>query len=382
MTDDTGIRSVRRLARELAREPSPELDWDRLEGELMGALPMAGQSLPVPLRRSRVWTVPAAAALAVAAAAAVFIGTRPSTEQHVAASQAAEAATRTPTGAVNGDALGAGAIVVATTEPVTVEHAGQASWTLEPRSRAHVIERGRLLTIALENGAVAVRVVPHSGSEPFAVEVGMTRVAAHGTQFRVERVAGALHVDVSEGTVAVGATRDRGHTHGFTLPAPSRGAFGLDGTTGTVWSASGAAVSDTSRSAENRPVLAGRSSQPAPSGVRLDAPRRTPVAPPSGVPRTLERVPTIAEIDDGLNAFQAASNQCFAAHAPASTDLKVTVHVMAIIDIQASGQIRNVFFEPPLAPAVQGCVEEQLGTVKFASSRDGVKIERTLEFVR
>jgi hypothetical protein len=93
-------------------------------------------------------------------------------------------------------------------------------------------------------------------------------------------------------------------------------------------------------------------------------------------------VPTIAEIDDGLRAFQDASNQCFSSHAQSGRDVRVTVRVMAIIDIAASGQIGSVVFEPPLAPEVQRCVELQLAKVKFAESRDGVTIERTLEFSR
>jgi hypothetical protein len=288
---------------------------------------------------------------------------------------------------MNGDALAPSSVVEASSNAVTVEHRGQASWTLEPHSRAHIVERGALLTIALDSGAVNVRVVPHAGGEPFAVEVDRTRVAAHGTRFRVERVADGVHVDVSEGVVAVGATTDRGHTHGFTLPAPSRGAFGLDGATGTVWSASGAASVGDHLFAARTPPKQGpthapsTARRPSPSSVSPTA--STAQAPPiASAPRTLERVPTIAEIDDGLQAFQSAANQCFARHAGPSTGVRVTVGVTALIDIAPSGRVDSVEFIPPLAPDDQSCVEDRLQSVTFAESRDGMKVERTLEFSR
>ncbi|MEI9949618.1 MAG: FecR domain-containing protein [Pseudomonadota bacterium] len=75
--------------------------------------------------------------------------------------------------------------------------------------------------------------MPNPKPETFAVEVGGTRVAVHGTAFRVERVAERVQVEVSEGTVAVEASGTHS-SPAFLLRRNSRGTFALDGHTGSV----------------------------------------------------------------------------------------------------------------------------------------------------
>ena len=65
--------------------------------------------------------------------------------------------------------------------------------------------------------------------EAFAVEVGGTRVAVHGTAFSVKREGDRVLVDVVHGTVAVGPVGHVGATTGHLLVGPSRASFSLDG---------------------------------------------------------------------------------------------------------------------------------------------------------
>ena len=88
---------------------------------------------------------------------------------------------------MNGDQLALGTRLTAGDRALVVEHHGRASWTLEPHATARVSDAGEFLTITLESGALSATVVPNPKPETFAVEVGGTRVAVHGTAFRVER---------------------------------------------------------------------------------------------------------------------------------------------------------------------------------------------------
>ena len=88
-------------------------------------------------------------------------------------------------------------------------------------------------TVALERGAIRAEVTPRDPSEglveAFAVEVGGTRVAVHGTAFSVKIEGDRAIVDVEHGAVAVGPVGHVGATTGHLLVGPSRASFSLDG---------------------------------------------------------------------------------------------------------------------------------------------------------
>ncbi len=215
-----------RLIVELRAEQAPELDWDRVEARLMREPKAVARSAAAELASRLRWP----AALLVAAAA-VFAVTRH--RQAPVAIVAAKAAAQLAGGPLNGDTLALGTHITAGNQAVVVEHQGRARWTLEPHAIAFVSNAGEFLTVQLESGALSAAVVPNTKPETFAVEAGGTRVAVHGTAFRVERSADRVLVQVSEGTVAVEPTQ----THSilrFLLRRDSRGSFALDGRTGSV----------------------------------------------------------------------------------------------------------------------------------------------------
>ena len=88
-------------------------------------------------------------------------------------------------------------------------------------------------TLELERGSVQAEVVPRAPAEglveAFAVEVGQTRVAVHGTSFTVTRLADGVLVDVEHGAVAIGPTSHHGDTTGHLLVGPSRAIFSTRG---------------------------------------------------------------------------------------------------------------------------------------------------------
>ncbi|MDP9151297.1 MAG: hypothetical protein M3O36_15345, partial [Myxococcota bacterium] len=63
----------------------------------------------------------------------------------------------------------------------TVDRPGKLSLVVERGSRATITHVAGALVLALEEGAVEAQVVPVAGGEAFAVDVGTSRVAVHGT---------------------------------------------------------------------------------------------------------------------------------------------------------------------------------------------------------
>ena len=76
------------------------------------------------------------------------------------------------------------------------------------------------LVLALQAGAVEAQVVPVPNGEAFAVDVGRSRVAVHGTHLRVARVGEHVVVDLSEGVVSLGEAPRVGSTLGTLVTAP------------------------------------------------------------------------------------------------------------------------------------------------------------------
>src|SRR5581483_1630809 len=116
----------------------------------------------------------------------------------------------------NGNALAVGDVVESGTDAVVVDHDGQATWTLSPDSSAHVEELGSVIRVALDRGVLSAKVAKSPRPESFVVRVEGTRIAVHGTAFRVSRLDHAVTVEVTEGVVGVGPL----HGPSFDVAAP------------------------------------------------------------------------------------------------------------------------------------------------------------------
>jgi hypothetical protein len=364
-------RALDRLILELREQPSPNLDWERVEARLLREpaphSPSAARSFLARLR------LPAAGLVAACAVLTLVVARKPAP---LPAKQTATLSTLP----LNGDQLALGARVTTGAQPLVVEHRGRARWTLEPHATALVTEAGEFLTVKLESGALSASVVPNPKPETFAVEVEGTRVAVHGTAFRVERVGERVQVEVSEGTVAVEASG----THSapaFLLRRDSRGNFALDGHTGSVEGNASAVVADgggrshrtvaktapVTRTHAAAPVL-----QPAKPNASAESAAPTPELPVQ---------PSISEIERGVSSALELMNRCFEDQTR-STGNHVSASTGLTLSVAGDGTIQSVTFAPPLAPAVEDCAVSGLRGLTFARSVEGVTFTRRLELAR
>jgi len=367
-------QALDRLILELREAASPKLDWERVEARLMS------EPLPKPRSASRAFLnrlrLPAAGLVAAAAVATLVMARTPTA---VPAKQTA----KLNSAPLNGDQLALGARITAGNQPLVVEHHGRARWTLEPHGTALVSDAGEFLTVKLESGALSAAVVPNPKPETFAVEVGGTRVAVHGTAFRVERVGERVQVEVSEGTVAV----EPSGAHSapvFLLRRDSRGNFALDGRTGSVEGNASAVVADGGGRSHRTVVKVGAAAPVAHGRVTLPAlPSAKPEvsAEPVAQPSPLPVQPSISDIEDGVSSALELMNRCFHDQTR-STGNRVTASTGLTLSVAGDGTIQSVTFAPPLAPAVEDCAVSGLRSLSFARSVEGVTFTRVLELQR
>jgi len=355
------VEALHFLERELESEQL-ELDWQAAEERLLARLRRDDEPARIP-KRSYFW--PVTGALAAAAGLALVVASLArgghDTRVETAAPVAKRSGPSAPVTVLDGDRVLLRADIDARDANVRVDHAGHASWSLERGGRARILERGAAVTVALDAGALLAEVARSEKSESFAVQVGSTRVAVHGTVFRVERGAHRLLVDVREGTVSVKPTHARPSTRGFLLVAPATGSFTLDGKSGVV---------------RRRPRSA---SMPAPANDQRTAGQAAPPTQSSPQTSGLPDSPPMSAIETGVSRIVDVANHCFASHTRPTGDIQIVVATTITFDVTPAGSVRGLGFAPPLAPAVHDCVQGGLGGITFSASREGASVTRTLE---
>ena len=369
-------RALDRLILELRDQAAPKLDWERVEARLLREPPPRAQAAGVSVLGRLRW--PAAGLLAAAAVVAVVAHSpKPSTRVPTPVA-------RVSSEPLNGDQLALGTHVSAGNQPLVVEHAGRVRWTLEPHASASLAVSGEFLTLRLESGALSAQVVPSPKLETFAVEVGGTRVAVHGTAFRVERAGDRVLVAVSEGTVAVEAAGAHA-APAFLLRRDSRGNFAVDGPSGNVEGNASAVVSDTSAQS-HREVAADEAALPTHSPTPVAHPSaRAPAAHPATAPLSatpqLPLQPSISDIETGVSSALELMNRCFHDKTKSSGS-RVSASTGLTLSVTGDGAVRSVTFTPPLAPAVEDCAVNGLRGLTFAHSAEGVTFTRVFELSR
>jgi hypothetical protein len=368
-----------RLVAEARREPLPELDWDAVEASLLPRLGEAPRFEQQPRQRS--YRGPVALALALAAlsgAAAAFVvnGPAPQAPRATAApAPESELATRAG-GTVDGDALAVGASLHADADRVVVEHAQHATWTLEPGSDAHVEQLGGVVRIALDRGAISAKVVKSPQPESFVIRVEGTRVAVHGTAFRVVRRGNSVRVEVTEGVVGVGPLGGPS----FDVVAPSNAITTLDGVRTDRRHASRDTSVKNAERPHTGPAEVAAAGEPAPEPE--EATEAAPEAPAEETPQVSAEAPQAPGSPPSTDGIVAAVRRCFREQTVTSGDLHVSVSTQMSLRIQASGRIGEAVFTPPLAPGVRHCVDDRVGAMKFEASPEGFAVDRVLELER
>jgi hypothetical protein len=267
----------------------------------------------------------------------------------------------------NGNALAVGRRVTADEREVSVDHTGRGTWTLSPGSSARLTESGERITLRLERGSVLSEVVSSPRPETFVVEAAGARIAVHGTVFRVALEGERVIVQVREGTVAVGPL---GAVPGFFLKAPAHGDFAADGRSGSI---------------DGRPL--GESEDRRAQPLRVGPARAPGAAPSSSGPAApsdvvLPNEPSISDIEAGIARIVDATSDCFSRNTKSTEGVQITVRTALSLQIDASGSVSEVDFQPPLSPDVEQCAVDNISQVAFAASKQGAKVTRMLELKR
>jgi len=342
-------KALETLLSEVRREPLPHVAWDAVEASLLARIER-GEHVPSVARGSRrwPWLVAAAAMVTVLAAYVGVRGRSRSGGTRAALHDSSGRASIDPS-RIDGDALTLGAIVVAGATPVSVEHRGHVTWTLDPNGQARIESVGDVITLALDRGTLTAHVTKSPRPESFVVRVERTRVAVHGTVFRVERRDGTSLIAVQEGVVAVGPLEKQG----FLLRAPDTAVVTFDGLRADA-------------PAADRALASGQGSEPA--SARAKEHNRAASS------REEERLAS-AEVERVV----ASVRTCFGQLTVSGGDLRITVSTHMSLVVTPAGKIAEAEFEPPLVPAVRSCVDSELREIPFPRSNAGFDIERVLE---
>jgi hypothetical protein len=379
---------LERLVAEARRDAVPDMDWDAIEASLMSRLKAEPRARALPAGRSRsrgpFVLAFALAALAGAAAAAVGIVSRdrPAPAPAVAAAPQAPRTTTRSIEPRNGNALAIGDVVESGTTAVVVDHEGQATWTLEPDSSAHVEELGGVIRVALDRGVLSAKVAKSPRPESFVVRVEGTRVAVHGTVFRVSRLEHEVRVEVTEGVVGVGPV----HGPSFDVAAPASATTTFEGVRTDLRHAARnvAKASEHPRAEVAQPASADETA-PAEEIATAEAPPQPEATPstsaeraPAVVSRAAQESAPVPNVDSVVDAVR----RCFRERTVTNGDLHVTVNTQMALRIQANGRVGEAVFTPPLAPNVRRCVDDSVGVMHFPSSPNGFAVDKVLDLER
>lgn len=384
-------RALERVVDEVRDERTPIIDWERVEARLLArvARDEAPRFAPRTERSvlARVATYAAAAAVvALGLGASAGHGPRgPSARPPHAVDPASVALVE------GGDhdftRLAVGDAIETSAEPVTFGEAGSVRWTLAPSSRAIVRAKGVGgvgHVVTLERGSLRAEVVPRDPSEglveAFAVEVGGTRVAVHGTLFTVAHAGDHAVVDVEHGAVAIGPIGHVGATTGRLLVGPARARFSLDGGRSAFLLPRDASVEPTAPLASSQEpttqaashgsaLSAGDASPAAPRAqhpavaaahpVSAAAPQAEPAAPEPAV--VAEPAPAVAAPVYLTEAsLRAHLGQCVAETVGSSAVVQ-SVSSTFRLQVRADGTIQSARFDPPLKGDMQACAGRVLG---------------------
>jgi ferric-dicitrate binding protein FerR (iron transport regulator) len=338
--------------------------------------------------RERAWAVTGAVALAAAGVVAIVAARSGHERAPVAAPAAAEEVLASVV-RVDGEGAGlvAGALaqrgsaihwndeVEAVGGDVLIERAGKLRFLLE-RGSAVRITHGQgghgPLVLALERGAVEADVAPVASGEAFAVDVGPSRVAVHGTHLRVSRDETYGRVDLSEGVIAVGEAPRAGPVLGAIVTAPAHVEFLASDAQGTL-------------RVEHDPAAL---RAPIDLGALASA---LPIAPPEPVDRASPARDVAARSNAGVGASRAAESRAVGSAASASSssgtspeqtlanavwacmagrpraeNVTVLVSTTLHLDVGDDGAVKSARFEPPVLPDVNECASRWIYKMHFA----------------
>lgn len=404
---DPQLRALDHLLEALRHEPLPQLDLARLETSLLRQVEQQTNPLR-PAWRLRVPWFSAGLALAVASAL-VWVGVAVVRAPTPLSSRGSTSAGGL--GIVHGERLELGDWLQSGERELYVEHPGRAKWTLSPHSRARLVSQGDRLTVMLESGSLLAEIEPQSGAESFAVEVKQTRIAVHGTVFRVTVAPDRVKVMVQRGTVVVGSTSQHGRTEGFVLTAPMAGTFSLDGaksgqiegaptsvTTGSTHESPRYRVAQTATpgpdASKDTELPSAVASGQAPASAEAEAsaltdelptPAREQTAAAAHARASASALPTTIawpELEAALERVISGVDGCFTRHTVPRGDMLVSITFDMTTIFGPGGSVTAVVFDPPLLPTIEHCSREAAATIRVPASERGAIAHRRVTLPR
>lgn len=369
--------------------------WDAIEGRLFTRIASAQHAERRSLApgRGRSWTTAAAGLVSAAAVAAIVVGgahdtTRVEPGPVRPVDDVTSIARIDGVGPVlvNGRPVTAGTalhlddVIEARGAQTTVSRPGKVTLVVERGSSAVVTHLQGVLVLALTRGAIEAQVTPVATSEAFAVDVGPSRVAVHGTRFRVARAGERVVLDLNEGVIAVGETPRIGSTMGGLVIAPAHAEFMAADPRTTLRVTHEA-------SAIRAPALLESAGQPKPetpssfppafppvpttAGARADrgevaapAVTATPRAEPRPGPNVSGWATGAAPDPNAQASIAAAVRSCFAERVHAD-NVTVLVSTTLFLQLHEDGSVSSARFEPPVAPDVNACSAESIYRARF-----------------
>ncbi len=336
---DTELRALLRVADEVRRNAPTEPDWASIEPRVMEAFAREPKRIeafrPTPGLRSTFGFALAAAAVLLAALSSI-----PETAPDAPARAALhiEGATVDLASLHEQDAIEAGS------EGVRIRLGDRGQVDLAPGGRL-VLSKAQFplkkAVFSLERGAVDVEVSPRAEGgidEVLAIDCAQTRVAVHGTVFRVERKGDEVLVGVTRGSVAVGPAGRTGITTGWLLVAPAAGAFSLDG------ARSGRTIAMPEKAAED-PLHA---ASPEPVAV-------VPALVPEPAPEVEAPAPLVVREPAITDAEVVAKVHACLKNALPSLPPNVVVASSYTLTLDENGRVVAGRFDPPLHPKAMAC---------------------------
>jgi hypothetical protein len=273
-----------------------------------------------------------------------------------------------------GSALGLGNVVEPQDAQPTVVLPAKVSFVVERWSRATVAHVQGPVVLALGAGAVEAQVAPIASGEAFAVDVGRSRVAVHGTHLRVARVGDHVVIDLNEGTVSVGDAPRIGSTSGALVTAPAHAEFSADDALGTL-------RINHDPLAVRPPLTLGASEQSNMSFPTAAANSRSEARDPRvgsanavAQPHADSRPPSAALAppvgDPNAEATLASAVRACLAERPSAENVTVSVRTTLHLALRDDGSVHLARFDPPVAPDVNGCAAQAIYRTRFTRGGD------------
>ncbi len=387
--NDGWNRVLREARRDWGTDEAKQVDWGAVDARLFARIEDARRAerrslAPAP-GRGETWKAVAAGLAAVAAIALVAGKARERRSLEVEAASTVDAAGSIVGIEGEGEMLvGGRPAAVGTTVRLgdaleargvraTLGRPGRLTLVLERGSAATVTRVQGPLVVALAQGAIEAQVVPVPSGEALAVDVGPSRVAVHGTHFRVARRDGQVVVDLSEGVVSIGEAPRMGSTLGALVTAPAHAEFYAaaaqesllvthDPTAMRVPAALAATAPVESAPASPASSVAPVKAESNASGAAPAAGSPRADSHPTGIASAAVPAPTA---DPNAEAVVAGAVRACMAEGLHADEVTVVVTTTLYLQLNDDGTVRIARFEPPVAPDVNACAAQSIYKTHF-----------------